>query len=87
MTPTVWANVSRYSSSDLRSAPRLIQAAELVRVGGGQAVVAGLGRQLDDRPRSQAAVEVVVEQDLGCPADGLERDGHGGNRTRPNGSP
>ena len=27
MTPTVWANVSRYSSSDLRSAPRRMCAA------------------------------------------------------------
>ncbi len=37
---------------------------ELLDVGRGQAVVTGLGRQLDDRRRAQPAVEVVVQQHL-----------------------
>ena len=43
-------------------------AAELVGVGRREAVVAGLLGELDDRRRSQAAVEVVVQQHLGRPA-------------------
>ena len=39
--------------------------AQLLGVARGQAAVARLAGQLDNRPRAQAAVEVVVQQDLG----------------------
>ena len=41
---------------------------QLVGVGGGEAVVADVGGELDDGGGPEAAVEVVVEQDLRCPA-------------------
>ena len=55
---------------------------QLVRVGRRQPGVAGLGGELDDRPGTEAAVEVVVEQDLGCSPDRLEGDRHDGHPTR-----
>jgi len=51
---------------------------EIVRVRRGQRVVAELGRQVDDRPGSEAAVEVVVEDHLRRVADRvqLEQSSH-----------
>ncbi len=45
---------------------------QLTGVGGRQASVALLGRQLDDRRRAKAAVEVVVQQNLRGRADLFE---------------
>ena len=41
-----------------------------------EGVVPGLVRQLDDRRRSQSAVQVVVQEDLRDATDLLERGGH-----------
>ena len=48
---------------------------ELVGVGGGETLISGLVGQFDDRGGAEAAVEMVVEQDLGGSADALERRG------------
>jgi hypothetical protein len=49
---------------------------QLPRVGGGEAVVAGLARQLHDGPRPQAPVQMVVEHDLRGAADCLDVQAH-----------
>jgi hypothetical protein len=46
---------------------------ELFHVAGREPLVAGLVRQLHDRARPHAAVEVVVEEDLRRLSDALER--------------
>ncbi len=51
-------------------------AAQLGRVGRRQAAVAGLLGELDDRRRPQPAVQVVVQQHLGYPADLIKRRRH-----------
>lgn len=58
--------------------------AEQVGVGLGEVRVAGLAGEFDDRAGAQPAVEVVVQQDLGGPADVVRRrcpgDRRGGRR-------
>src|SRR5262245_50737787 len=49
--------------------PAVKPGGELARVAGGQRVVALFARQLDCRRRPQAAVEVVVQEDLGHGSD------------------
>ena len=56
---------------------------QLGLVGGGQAGVARLPRQLDHRGRPQTAVEVVVEEHLRRPAQLLERGGRPHRLTLP----
>jgi len=51
---------------------------ELIGIGGRKLAVAGIRSKLDHRARSQAAVEVIVEQHLRHAADGVEVEGRCG---------
>ena len=77
ITPTVCAKVSRYRTSEPESAAWRNQCPRLSASSAGSAAVAELVGQLEHRLRAQAAVQVVVQQDLGGAADGL-----GGQRGR-----
>ena len=57
-------------------------AAERDRIGGGQAVVAGLVGELDDRGRTQSTVEVVVQEGLGRPTNQVLREGRAASGVR-----
>jgi hypothetical protein len=69
MTPTVWEKVSRYRSSEPESAASRNQAPSRSTSVSGRWGVPAVAGEFDDGSGAQAAVEVVVQQNLGRPAD------------------